>query len=88
MPQIISFTMNMVVPNPIVPAFTSFPLVYPGQPYSFQMTFTNGTPPYAITANSGLPAGLTCSPAGLISGTPTGAPGTSSPVFFGHDSSQ
>ena len=41
-----------------------------GVPYSFQLTESGGTPPYTWT-ETGLPAGLTMSPAGLISGTPT-----------------
>jgi hypothetical protein len=43
-----------------------------GQPYSFTMTATGGTLPYAwaIVAGS-LPTGLSLSPVGLIAGTPT-----------------
>lgn len=37
---------------------------------SFQFTATGGTTPYTWTA-TGLPAGLTLSTAGLLSGTPT-----------------
>lgn len=46
-------------------------------PYSFQFTATGGTGNYnwAVTAGT-LPAGLTLSAAGLLSGTPTAA-GTS-----------
>ena len=38
--------------------------------YSASLVATGGTPPYTWTA-SGLPAGLTCSATGLVSGTPT-----------------
>ena len=43
-----------------------------GQPYSLQLTAAGGIGPYNWSA-SGLPAGLTCNAAGLISGTPTAA---------------
>jgi hypothetical protein len=46
----------------------------PGQltvPYNLQFTATGGSPTW--TASSGLPAGLTLSSAGLLSGTPTAA---------------
>jgi PKD repeat protein len=46
-------------------------------PYSQQITAGGGAPPFTFTISSGsLPAGLTLSPSGLISGTPTAA-GTS-----------
>ena len=38
-----------------------------GGTYSFQLTAVYGVPPYRWTV-SGLPSGLTCSAAGLISG--------------------
>src|SRR4051812_16723008 len=44
-----------------------------GQPYSQQISATGGTGTYTFTA-TGLPAGLTLSSSGLLSGTPT-APG-------------
>ncbi|MCU1352657.1 MAG: Ig family protein [Acidimicrobiales bacterium] len=44
------------------------------QPYSHDLTATGGTPAYAWSVVSGaLPAGLSLSPAGSISGTPTAA---------------
>lgn len=50
-----------------------------GTAYSFQLSGTGGLPPLTWSMFSGsLPAGLTLSPGGLISGTPT-SPGT--PVF-------
>jgi hypothetical protein len=42
-----------------------------GSPFSFQLTGSGGTPPYAWSLVAGsLPAGLSLSPSGLISGTP------------------
>jgi hypothetical protein len=47
-----------------------------GTPYSANLTATGGTGAYHWTVTGGaLPAGLTLSPAGTISGTPTGADG-------------
>src|SRR5262245_54697931 len=52
--------------------FWRLPRGYVGQPYSFQMTAVNGGGPLTFTLNGapGLPAGLTLSPSGLISGAP------------------
>lgn len=45
-----------------------------GEAYSFAYTIGAGTPPYAATIRSGaLPAGVTLSAAGVLSGTPTAA---------------
>lgn len=51
-----------------------------GTAYNFQLEATGGVPPYtwSTTAGSSLPAGLTVSSSGLVSGTPTAA-GTSNP---------
>jgi subtilase family serine protease len=58
------------------PAITVSPLVVPagqvGVPYSQQFTASGGSPPYTFTA-LGAPDGLTLSPSGLLSGTPTTA---------------
>jgi endoglucanase len=57
---------------------SSLPSGTVGQAFSTSLTATGGTPPYAWSLVSGqLPAGLTLSGAGVISGTPT-ASGTSS----------
>lgn len=67
---------TMIVLPDLAVTTTSLPLGIPGQPYSAQLTFSNpevGWPVvWDITAGS-LPGGLTLSPGGLISGTPTGA---------------
>lgn len=44
-----------------------------GSPYSFQFNVTGGTAPYTFVLEGALPAGLTMSSSGLISGTPTTA---------------
>jgi uncharacterized protein (TIGR03437 family) len=45
-----------------------------GQPYSFAITTIDGTPPLTVTITSGtLTPGITLSPSGLLSGTPTAA---------------
>ena len=45
-----------------------------GQPYSAALSASNGTAPYSFTVASGsLPAGLTLSSTGMVSGTPTAA---------------
>ncbi|KSV75928.1 hypothetical protein N185_15900 [Sinorhizobium sp. GW3] len=57
-----------------------------GTPYSVQFSASGGTPGYTYSRDSGtLPAGLTLSSAGLLSGTPTAA-GTSTFVLKVQDS--
>ena len=57
-----------------------------GVPYSYQLSISGGTPPYSNYALvSGLPAGLSLSSSGLITGTPT-AVGTTSFKFTVQDS--
>lgn len=65
---------------PFVPTITypsisgNAPDGYVGDAYSFSYTVTGGTPPYVVTTHSGtLPAGLSLSSAGVLSGTPTTA---------------
>jgi len=62
-----------VKPSGLVIVSTS-PLAtgFAGVPYSRTLTATNGTPPYswAVVSNA-LPAGLTLSSSGVVSGTPT-----------------
>lgn len=51
---------------------TSVPAATVGQAYSQQLVATDGTAPYVWSLSSGtLPDGLTLSPGGLLSGTPT-----------------
>jgi len=53
---------------------TSLPEAKVGDVYSATLAATGGQPPYSWGA-TGLPAGLTCSTDGVISGTPTGVGG-------------
>ena len=57
---------------------------YVGAPYSATVAATGGTSPYTFTA-TGLPAGLSISAGGAITGTPT-LLGTSTPVITATDS--
>ena len=69
--QAYSLTIN---PQPPTIAPVTLPNAVAGTAYSQQLAYTGGTgtPTWAITTGS-LPAGLTLSAAGLISGTPTNA---------------
>ena len=54
---------------------TSLPRATPGQPYSAQLEFSNpeqGWPVIWDLTKGALPAGLSLSESGMISGTPTG----------------
>ncbi len=66
-----SFTLTVNTPALTVTA-TSLPPATAGSPYSTSLAATGGTPPYTWTV-TGLPAGLSASAAGAITGTPTAA---------------
>jgi len=55
-----------------------------GSAYSAQLAGTNGVAPYtwSVASGSNLPAGLTLSPSGLVSGTPLAGAGGSTNVIF------
>ncbi len=66
------------VVEPAIPTGTQSVLPLPagriGRSYSRRLTGPGGTPPYRFALESGsLPAGLTLSEDGVLSGTPTGA---------------
>lgn len=60
-----------IIPGPLSIATTSLPAGNAGSVYSATLTAAGGTSPYSWTLDSGsLPAGLSLSSAGVISGTP------------------
>jgi len=68
-----SYTVTIAAP-PITVTPTSLPNGTLGTPYSEQLTAAGGAGGYVFTVGSGaLPAGITLSSAGLLSGTPTAA---------------
>ncbi len=78
---------NAVVASPVTITTTSLPNGVPGQPYSASLQASGGTAPYTWSVASGsLPAGLSLSSGGVISGTPTSA-GTSTFTVKATDSS-
>ena len=63
-----------IVINPALVGPTTLPIGEQNVPYNYTVPASGGTPPYTwTTTGTNLPAGLTISTAGLISGTPTGA---------------
>jgi hypothetical protein len=73
--QQINFSLTLKVDSVLTPVTIALPGAVQGQSYSFQLQASGGTAPYAFAA-TGLPAGLSCSVGGLITGTPT-TPGNS-----------
>jgi hypothetical protein len=74
MPQIAtqSLTLNVASQVQLAITTTSVPLANEFTPYSVQLAATGGTIPYTWSISTGaLPAGLSLSSSGLISGTPT-----------------
>ena len=67
-----------VTAQPVVINARTLPDAVVGTPYTFTFSATGGTPPFNWFAATALPAGLTLSPAGVLSGTPT----TIGPVRF------
>jgi Putative Ig domain len=66
---------TMIVMPDLAVKTTSLPTATPGRPYSVQLEFTNpeiGWPVIWDVTHGALPAGLTLSEGGVISGTPTG----------------
>jgi hypothetical protein len=76
-------------PAPLAIATTRVPGDTLGQAYSTQLNATGGTSPYTWSLSSGsLPAGLTLSAAGVISGTPTTAGSSTFTATVGDSNSQ
>ncbi|HWG75152.1 MAG TPA: putative Ig domain-containing protein [Acidimicrobiales bacterium] len=65
--------LNPTAPTPLTAINGPLPTATQGKPYSQQLPITGGTGPYtwSVTPGSTLPAGLTLSSAGVLSGTPT-----------------
>lgn len=74
---IASAVSNSVTPtaSPLPPVITVPPLLTAaaGSVYGYTFTATGGTAPYTFASSGSLPPGLTLSPAGVLSGTPTAA---------------
>lgn len=67
-----SLTIFIVAPPQFSISTTSpLPAATQGQNYSQSLAAANGTPPYQWIAGQGLPAGLTLSASGIVSGIPT-----------------
>jgi hypothetical protein len=80
-----SFTLTVVPPVSITT--TSLPEATATVPYSTTLAASGGKTPYTWSLSSGtLPAGLTLSSAGIISGTPSGVAGTATFVVKVTDS--
>jgi len=76
-PTDVTITMGDRLP-PLVVATDSLPAGIAGAPYLATLAGTGGTSPYtwSLAGGSALPAGLSLSPSGVISGTPTVPTGT------------
>jgi hypothetical protein len=68
--QQLSATFTFIVTDSLTITSGQPPEATKGEAYSFQFTASGGTSPYNWTA-TGLPAGLSLSPNGFLSGTPT-----------------
>jgi hypothetical protein len=67
------YTLVLTPPN-IVVNQAALPTTFIGVPYSVTLTSSGGTAPYTYAVTTGtLPPGLTLTPAGVLSGTPTSA---------------
>jgi len=64
-----SSTVLTVTFNPPAITITSLPIAQAGQPYSYSLSTVGGTPPFTWSV-APLPAGLTASGNGVITGTP------------------
>ena len=67
-----SYTLS-VYAQPTITTTSPLPSGPVGVPYSQQIAATGGVPPYQFSSNGILPPGLSLSPSGILSGTPTKA---------------
>jgi hypothetical protein len=82
-PQQKTASFTIIIANPLVITTASLPDGNVGTPYSAQLASIGGVGPIQWSAYS-LPAGLSLSSTGLISGTPTSA-GPSFPLVYAND---
>lgn len=68
--QSIQVVLTLFVASALQLVTTALPNATVGQAYSFQLQVSGGVTPYVWSA-TGLPAGLSLSASGLLSGTPT-----------------
>lgn len=66
-----NFTLSVTCPALSITSTSPLPKATQGQAYSFQLSAGGGVLPITWTTSGPLPAGLTLTTAGLISGTPT-----------------
>jgi len=69
--QTSSTTVTVTAPLPLSITTTSLPNATVGTSYSTTLAATGGVAPYSWTETGALPAGITLSSAGVLSGTPT-----------------
>lgn len=88
-PQTATLAAVLVINAPLTITTTSLPAGQQNIAYSAQLAASGGLPPYtwSLGTNSQLPAGLTLSAGGLISGTPTAVSDTT-PEFVVTDSAK
>jgi len=78
---------SLVIAGPLSISTTTLPGAAPGMPYSATISTAGGSPPITFSVVSGtLPAGLSMSAGGVISGTPTGTNGVSNFTLQAKDS--
>ena len=65
----LAVNLTITVVNPLSVTSGTPPTAYVGQAYSHQLTVDGGVAPYTFTENA-FPTGWSCSPTGLIQGTP------------------
>ncbi len=71
----VQISYSIAVEAPFAFVTPTIPTSELGIPYAFTLQATGGVPPYTFSSTA-LPPGLTLSTSGVLSGTPTGAPGT------------
>ena len=85
----VSSSLSIVInPTALVVSTSNLAAGTVGTAYSAQLSATGGVAPYSWTLSGTLPAGLSISSSGLISGTPTAAGTTTGLTFHVTDSNQ